>query len=174
MILLIMQAYHPRAMSRAELHRSIRELALVPTNYLSMDDDVSPSSCDGTIRGITREVIQKAAGMNRKPSIALDNDVRSGHDLHDADAVVVVCGSAFIMAEVRAALSIIEPRDGDILSDQSSKGDNNYRDMQVSFHHLSLITYLSSPVSHHLSLITCPSTCSTNHLLIMMYRLGLL
>ena len=31
--------------------------------------------------------------------------------------VVVVCGTAFIMAEARAALGIIEPKDGDTLSD---------------------------------------------------------
>ena len=34
----------------------------------------------------------------------------------DAGGVVVVCGSAFIMAEARAELGIVEPKDGDLLS----------------------------------------------------------
>jgi hypothetical protein len=67
-----------------------------------------------------------------------DDDGSRSHDLQDSDALVVVCGSAFIMAEVRAALSIIEPRDGDILSEEPQKG-GSYRDMQVI--HLYIITF---------------------------------
>lgn len=42
-------------------------------------------------------------------------------------AVVLVCGTAFMMAEARAALGVLEPRDGDLLG-----GDNLGRDAQVS------------------------------------------
>jgi hypothetical protein len=41
-----------------------------------------------------------------------------------ADAVVLVCGTAFIMAEARAELGVLEPKDGDLLD-----GDKN--DVQV-------------------------------------------
>ena len=34
--------------------------------------------------------------------------------------VVIVCGTAFIMAETRAELGVIEPKDSDSLSDASS------------------------------------------------------
>lgn len=136
-------------MSRAELYRQIDELVSSPTR--SVEDDRA-SSCDGTIRGVTRDAIHRAATMSRDrvPMIkelddALrggidddDDDGSSSHDLKDSDALVVVCGSAFIMAEVRAALSIIEPRDGDILSAEPQKG-GNYRDMQVI--HLCIITF---------------------------------
>lgn len=136
-------------MSRAELYRQIDELVSSPTR--SMEDDRA-SSCDGTIRGVTRDAIHRAATMSRDrvPLIKeLDDALRGGiddddddgsrsHDLQDSDALVVVCGSAFIMAEVRAALSIIEPRDGDILSEEPQKG-GSYRDMQVI--HLCIITF---------------------------------
>jgi hypothetical protein len=62
-----------------------------------------------------------------------DDDGSRVHESQESDALVVVCGSAFIMAEVRAALSIIEPRDGDILSEEPQKG-GGFRDMQVGIH----------------------------------------
>lgn len=43
--------------------------------------------------------------------------------------LLLICGSAFIMAEARSALGIIEPRDGDILA--TTLG-NSYIDSQVS------------------------------------------
>lgn len=126
-------------MSRAELYRRLDKLVSTPTR--SMENDHA-SSCDGTIRGVTRDAIHRAAVMCREPMIEeLDGALRGGiddddddgsrlHDSQDSDALVVVCGSAFIMAEVRAALSIIEPRDGDILSEEPQKG-GGFRDMQV-------------------------------------------
>ena len=42
----------------------------------------------------------------------------------DAQAVVVVCGSAFIMAEVRAQLGVQEPRDGEVLEQLQAYGSN--------------------------------------------------
>ena len=38
--------------------------------------------------------------------------------------VVIVCGTAFIMAEARAELGVIEPRDSDSLRDPLSSSDN--------------------------------------------------
>jgi len=124
-------------MSRAELYRRLDELVSTPTH--SMENDHA-SSCDGTIRGVTRDAIHRAAAMCRKPMIEeLNGVIRRGiddddgsrlHDSQESDALVVVCGSAFIMAEVRAALSIIEPRDGDILSEDLQSG-GDFRDMQV-------------------------------------------
>jgi len=127
-------------MSRAELYRRLDELVSTPTHSMEIDH---ASSCDGTIRGITRDAIHRAADMCRKPMIEeLNGVIRRGidddddddgsrlHDSQESDALVVVCGSAFIMAEVRAALSIIEPRDGDILSEDLQSG-GDFRDMQV-------------------------------------------
>ena len=125
-------------MSRAELYRRLDELVSTPTH--SMENDHA-SSCDGTIRGVTRDAIHRAAVMCRKPmieelngalrrGIADDDDESRLHDSQESDALVVVCGSAFIMAEVRAALSIIEPRDGDVLSEDLQSG-GDFRDMQV-------------------------------------------
>ena len=125
-------------MSRAELYRRLDELVSTPTH--SMENDHA-SSCDGTIRGVTRDAIHRAAVMCRKSMIEeLNGALRRGidddddgsrlHDSQESDALVVVCGSAFIMAEVRAALSIIEPRDGDILSEDLQSG-GDFRDMQV-------------------------------------------
>jgi hypothetical protein len=48
--------------------------------------------------------------------------------------VIVVCGSAFIMADARVELGIVEPRDGDIVGatgNCDSGGSDNYSDSQV-------------------------------------------
>ena len=44
--------------------------------------------------------------------------------------VVLICGSAFIMADARAAVGIVEPRDGDILFELLGSQNS---DMQESF-----------------------------------------
>ena len=44
--------------------------------------------------------------------------------------VVLICGTAFIMAEARAAVGIVEPKDGDILFQLLGSG---HSDMQESF-----------------------------------------
>jgi hypothetical protein len=43
-----------------------------------------------------------------------------------ARAVVVVCGTAFIMADARAALGVVEPRDGDFLSPGQKDAQENF------------------------------------------------
>jgi hypothetical protein len=45
--------------------------------------------------------------------------------------VVVVCGTAFIMAEARAELGVQEPRDSESLSDPLSTDENSNVDTQV-------------------------------------------
>ena len=45
--------------------------------------------------------------------------------------VVVVCGTAFIMAEARAELGVQEPRDSESLSDPLSSDENSNVDSQV-------------------------------------------
>ena len=44
--------------------------------------------------------------------------------------VVLICGTAFIMAEARAAVGIVEPKDGDILFELLGSKNS---DMQESF-----------------------------------------
>ena len=48
----------------------------------------------------------------------------------DIPPVVLVCGSTFIMAEIRAELGIIEPKDGDLFD----SSDEIARDSQDFFH----------------------------------------
>ena len=71
---------------------------------ISASSDIPSNSRDMTIREAIADAVRSVAEhfVTKRP-------------LHRP--VVVVCGTAFIMAEARAALGIVEPRDGDTLSD---------------------------------------------------------
>ena len=43
------------------------------------------------------------------------------------EAVVVVCGTAFMMSEVRATLGVVEPRDADLFEDDTAMRDAQVR-----------------------------------------------
>lgn len=58
------------------------------------------------------------------------NSLESGSKI-PSKPVVVVCGTAFIMAEARAELGVQEPRDSDSLSDPLSTDENSNVDSQV-------------------------------------------
>lgn len=71
----------------------------------------------------------------QQPAQGNDGDIRSS--LRKAilaaapeDDVVLVCGTAFIMAEARAEIGIVEPKDGDILSET---GNTDLADLQDNF-----------------------------------------
>jgi hypothetical protein len=64
---------------------------------------------------------------------ALTSVANEARNLHKK-AVVVVCGTAFIMAEVRAAIGIVEPKDGDLLHQaMNNDGDDSFLDAQEHF-----------------------------------------
>ena len=47
----------------------------------------------------------------------LSEEIDSGiKQNNDPGGIIIVCGTAFMMADARAAVGIVEPKDGDILS----------------------------------------------------------
>lgn len=99
-------ARHPRAIKQAELRQLLKahsaaapadgDAQAVPaSDALSVRDAVA-----GAVRAVAEEAAALAAAGRPAPT-----------------PLVVVCGTAFIMAEARAALGVVEPRDGDTLTD---------------------------------------------------------
>ena len=86
-------AKHPRAIIHTELRNIINESYLSLTNITSGNDFVNNDH--DSVRICLRNAIDAAR--------------------QEKNCVVVVCGTAFIMAEARAELGIVEPKDGDIL-----------------------------------------------------------
>ena len=132
------QALHPRAMPKEVLRGLIEDLAAAGgdgggtetcTSTARVDGSVGGgSSCttagrvqtDGDIRSAvlhsmeaSTAIVHAAISATLDGSVIIDNAVAT---TVAADAVVIVCGSAFIMAEARAALGVREPRDSDALS----------------------------------------------------------
>lgn len=64
-----------------------------------------------------RSIVNQADVSSNLRQAILDSTVSS----LPSRPVIVVCGSAFIMAEARAELGIREPRDGDILGTASAE-----------------------------------------------------
>lgn len=109
------QAEHPRALSSASLRRLL-------TDGDASDTDTDSARNDGTVReALTRALRDAAALGDASATEATDAAVvvRPLGAASDAaaaaeaapPALVVVCGTAFIMAEARAALGLREPRD---------------------------------------------------------------
>jgi hypothetical protein len=88
----------------------------------------------------------RAQGISAMTHSSVRDAVRSAVELTAAEAhlnpyksgsekptvpVVVVCGTAFIMAEARAELGVQEPRDSESLSDPLSTDENSNVDSQV-------------------------------------------
>jgi len=88
-------ARHPRAIAAQELRTMINNLI---SNKDNKADDVMLK--DGNIREAVRFAINEAAHEN---------------------GIVVVCGTAFIMAEARYEIGIREPKDGDLLSNDGQE-----------------------------------------------------
>lgn len=96
-------AKHPRAIIHTELRSIINESYLSLTNITSGNDFVNNDH--DSVRICLRNAIDAAR--------------------QEKNCVVVVCGTAFIMAEARAELGIVEPKDGDILYNISSDGSED-------------------------------------------------
>ena len=89
-------ARHPRAISAQELRVMINNLSKIEQSVTIE----GPSLKDGNIREAVRCAINEAANEN---------------------GIVVVCGTAFIMAEARFETGIREPKDGDLLSNDAQE-----------------------------------------------------
>lgn len=95
------EAQHPRAMYRKALKQLLTECSGSHDVTLAHDED---------IKDVLWKAALPAAAQAAEPEI------------------VLVCGTAFMMAEIRSQLGIIEPRDGNYLS-----GDDKNRDAQEYF-----------------------------------------
>lgn len=84
-------ARHPRAISPKDLRLMINNL---------LPNKENNSFNDGNVREAVRQAINEAANEN---------------------GIVVVCGTAFIMAEARYEMGIREPKDGDLLSNDAQE-----------------------------------------------------
>lgn len=94
-------ARHPRALPHAEIRSLVTQLS----------KQLPVQGNDGDIRSSLRKAILAAAA-------------------EDDRGVVLVCGTAFIMAEARAEIGIVEPKDGDVLSEA---GRADLADLQDNF-----------------------------------------
>ncbi|KAJ1442912.1 hypothetical protein B484DRAFT_45937 [Ochromonadaceae sp. CCMP2298] len=109
------QARHPRAMGHAELSERVQALAVKMAEGSSSTPTPTPASAPASVSGadirqVTREAMQAAA---------VDAQAQGAQG---GPGVVIVCGSAFIMAEVRAEIGVVEPKDGDVLFHTASDG----------------------------------------------------
>jgi dihydrofolate synthase/folylpolyglutamate synthase len=99
-------ARHPRAIKQAELRQLLSaHSAAVPASEVTHDASASDTlpvreAVANAVRAVAEEAAALAAAGRPAPT-----------------PVVVVCGTAFIMAEARAAVGVVEPRDGDTLTD---------------------------------------------------------
>ena len=80
---------------------------------------VPPNSAESSLTAVNKTITE-----------AIQERIAAARAEKEGDGVVLICGTAFIMAEARAAVGIIVPRDGSILSDLL--GATN-ADMQESF-----------------------------------------
>lgn len=105
-------AKHPRALAYTDLRNIINE------SYFSTKNTAS----DGYLNNDHDSV-----------RICLRNSINTAKN--EKNCVIVVCGTAFIMAEARAELGVVEPKDGDMLHSVYNDGreDNILADSQENF-----------------------------------------
>lgn len=100
------QAKHPRAINIAELRNILCRGSPVPELSSTLDN-----SC---VFHALRAAINQAA-RDSDTSTIVTNTAPSDVDANRADAVVIVCGTAFIMSDARFELGVEEARDGEEL-----------------------------------------------------------
>jgi hypothetical protein len=118
-------------------------LASALPNNASIEDTVkSLSHLDGEVRQVVRQAIDESlqekgypvSTSSEIPPIVkvLTNPVQDPEE----HTVILICGTAFIMADARTEIGIDEPKDGDVLSDNNKSGYNlpkNFKDAQECF-----------------------------------------
>eukprot|EP01035_Chromulina_nebulosa_P018143 gene18143-23797_t len=92
------QARHPRATSRSELTKLINKIS-TDSKLFSKAKTCEDIDTNNNIKLTIRKAI---------------NDSLSSNDRNEKP-VILICGTAFIMAEARSELGIVEPKDSDYL-----------------------------------------------------------
>jgi len=105
-------AHHPRALAGQELQNVLRS--------------VCSESGSGSGSEFVADQVPAVLPVSEALHQALTQCRAEVRDIKAKKGVVVVCGTFFIMSEARAALGIVEPRDGDFLAD-------GVRDVQENF-----------------------------------------
>lgn len=133
-----LQAKHPRALVYPELRKKLEIMRAKSSNSIAPGVHAK----DGEIRIALRNAISDALLESCGTVDSTNNNFvpEESPVAPVEDAVVIVCGSAFIMAEARSEIGIVEPKDGDILLMASAYGSGgaSLRDAQVI---ISIITY---------------------------------
>ena len=126
----IAQARTPRAMSAQDLRVLIYTMSTDQSGHLQQSVPPEISSLEVDSRQGIEDAISHAL-EDYSANIHLPvNPISSEPD------IILICGTAFIMSEARAALGIVEPRDAEVMS-EGEKRDN--LDSQVSVLHFYLI-----------------------------------
>jgi hypothetical protein len=105
---------------------------------------------DGEIREMVKHAIssslkQKNIGIGGSGYDVVRSDREHFSQNIDENIIVLVCGTAFIMADARAEIGIIEDKDGNLYGDDDSDNKvSKYSDLQVF-----------SSVSAYFVLLTC-------------------
>ena len=122
------QARHARALSASELRNLLKESSSqVDSNEStsSSSSSKSESRSESESETVIEELSVRQSVRDAINRVALEyahakNNQKSTDITPLPAPVVIVCGTAFIMAETRAELGVIEPKDSDSLSDASS------------------------------------------------------
>lgn len=115
-------AEHPRAMDCRELQRCLASAALTAvriTNNSSCAPSLNVAPSEFDVDALLNDAAPAVSPASQALEQAMEQcrlELQSFPNLRGRRGVVVVCGTAFIMAEVRATLGIIEARDGNFLT----------------------------------------------------------
>ena len=122
-------ARHPRAL---EAHQLMRKLSDASHRLDHKDNDADAHVLSRDDRDCICEIKETRGALRDAINICGENMIKDDKLV----AVVVVFGTAFIMAEIRAELGIIEARDAAILSKcdfSTCKDGKFYADVQENF-----------------------------------------
>ena len=117
-------------MSTTELRNRFRRVA-ADSNSVSQELPFK----DGEVRTVVKQAIRDALADSSLLEAPTDFEVIRGSQNTArvdkvTDSIVIICGTAFIMADARAEIGIIEAKDADIVSDNNPT--NQFKDSQVS------------------------------------------
>ena len=145
-------AKHPRALSSDALRTNLHSLTLrqkdeqQSSRHIDTKAELMPSY--NSIREAVGDAVASCARAAATSHVGAPR--QDDHTAKPAvDGIVLVCGTFFIMSEARAALGIIEPRDGDILHDLlTESGTKVGRDAQVEIVDMLLSICISSTIKY--------------------------
>ncbi len=106
----VLKAKHPRAINTAELRN-----LLCKGGSSAVPPEVSASLDKNCVFSALRGAIEHAAQDSLAISSSTISTQKPVEESDRADAVVIVCGTAFIMSDARFELGVDEARDGEEL-----------------------------------------------------------